>query len=222
MRLLVREVETVIANILPKSFGIIFDGWTFRSEHYVAVFASFCHDGKTHNILIAMAPIIDDEVDDHTASSHVKFLDTILSYYGHIKASIVYIMGDNCSVNCAVADQLKVPMVGCARHRLNLAVNLLLADDDDLLEKLRPVLRQDTRWSSTYAMVEMYFELKEYLDNDDDDELTVFMPTRREEKQLKSILKNLKMFESTSKKLQSTDEITLLDVRDLFVDSTET
>ncbi|GMF33443.1 unnamed protein product [Phytophthora fragariaefolia] len=65
-------------------------------------------------------------------------------------------------------------------------------------------------------MVERYFELKEYLDNDDDDESTVFMPTRREEKQLKSILNNLKMFESTSKKLQSTDEIILLDVRDLF------
>ncbi|GMF33445.1 unnamed protein product [Phytophthora fragariaefolia] len=140
MRLLVREVETVIANILPKSFGTIFDGWTFRSEHYVAVFASFRHDGKTHNILIAMAPIIDDEVDDHTASSHVKFLDTILSYYGHNKASIVYIIGDNCSVNCAVADQLKVPMVGCASHRLNLAVTLRLADDDDLLEKVQKLM----------------------------------------------------------------------------------
>ncbi|POM66721.1 LOW QUALITY PROTEIN: Hypothetical protein PHPALM_17370 [Phytophthora palmivora] len=228
MRLLVCEVETVIASILPKSFEIIFDGWTFRPEHYVAVFASFRHDGKTHNILIAMAPIIDDEVDDHTTSSH--FLDTILSYYGHSKSSIAYIVDDNCPVNCAVADQLKVPTVGCASHRLNLAVNLLLADDDDLLEKiqklmcklknslleaaklrrktlLRPVLRQDTRWSSTYAMVARYFELKEYLDNDDDDdELVVSIPTRREEKQLYSILNNLKI----------ADEITVLDVRDLF------
>ncbi|ETO81822.1 hypothetical protein F444_03935, partial [Phytophthora nicotianae P1976] len=91
MRLLVREVESVIAGILPKSFGIIFDGWTFRSEHYVAVFASFRHDGKMQTILIAMAPIIDNEISDHTASSHVKFLDVILSYYGRSKASIAYI-----------------------------------------------------------------------------------------------------------------------------------
>jgi len=140
MRLLVSEVETIIASILPKSFGIIFDGWSFRSEHYVAVFASFRHDVKAENILIAMAPIVDDEVDDHTASSHVKFLDTILSYYGRSKASIAYIVGDNCSVNGAIANQLQVPMVGCASHRLNLAVNLLLADDDDLLEKVQQLM----------------------------------------------------------------------------------
>ncbi|OWZ08124.1 hypothetical protein PHMEG_00019383 [Phytophthora megakarya] len=205
MRLLVRAVETVIASNHPKSFGIIFDGWTFRSEHYVAVFASFRHDGKVQNILIAMAPIIDDNVDNLTASSHVKFLDTILSYYGRSKASVAYIVGDHCSVNGAVADQLQVPMVGCASHRLNLAVNLLLADDDELLDKvqklmckvknsllvsarlrrktlLHPVLKQDTRWSSTFSMVKRYFELKEFLCDDDDDELAACMPTRREEK----------------------------------------
>jgi hypothetical protein len=65
-------------------------------------------------------------------------------------------------------------------------------------------------------MVKRYFELKEFLDDEDDDELTACMPTRQEEKQLKLILDNLKMFESTSKKLQSEHEITLLDVRDLF------
>ncbi|KUF91796.1 hypothetical protein AM588_10007221 [Phytophthora nicotianae] len=140
MRLLVREVETVIAGILPKLFGIIFDGWTFWSEHYVAVFASFRHVGKMQNILIAMAPIIDDEISDHTASSHVKFLDVILSYYGRSKASIAYIVGDICSVNGAVADQLQVPMVGCASHRLNLAVNLLLAGDDKLLDKIQKLM----------------------------------------------------------------------------------
>ncbi|POM67586.1 Hypothetical protein PHPALM_16385 [Phytophthora palmivora] len=292
MSLLVREVETVIGSILPKSFGIIFDGWTFRSEHYVAVFASFRHDGKAQNILIAMAPIIDDNVDDLTARSQVKFLDTILSYYGRSKANIAYIVGDNCAVkaqniliamapiiddnvddltarsqvkfldtilsyygrskaniayivgdNCAVngavADKLQVPMVGCASHRLNLAVNLLLAVDDDLLNKvqklmckirnsllvsaklrrktrLHPVLNQDTRWSSIFDMVKTYFELKEFLCDDDDGELAACMPTRREEKQLNAILVNLKMFESTSKKLQSADDVTLLEVRDLF------
>ncbi|KUF96014.1 ADP-ribosylation factor 2-B [Phytophthora nicotianae] len=238
-RLLVREVETVIAGILPKSFGIIFDGWTFRPEHCVAVFASFRHDGKMQTIVIAIAPIIDDEISDHTASSNVKILDVILSYYGRSKASIAYIVGDNCSVNGAAADQLQVPMVGCASHRLNLAVNLLLAGDDKLLDKiqklmykvknlllvsaksrrktlLRPVPRQDTRWSSTFAIVNRYFELKEFLSDDDEDELTGFLPTHREEKQLKSILANPMMFESISKRLQSADAVTLLDVRDLF------
>lgn len=191
------------------------------------------------NILVAMAPLVDDEVSDHTARSHVKFLDTILSYYGRSKANIVYIVGDNCSVNGAVADLLQVSMVGCASHRLSLAVNLLLSGDDELITKiqklmykvknsllvsaklrrktlLRPVPKQDTRWSSTFAMVNRYFELKEFISDDIEEELAEFMPARREEKQLKTILNTLKMYESTSKKLQSADDITLLDVRDLF------
>ncbi|ETO99903.1 hypothetical protein F441_22672 [Phytophthora nicotianae CJ01A1] len=81
MRLLVREVETVIAGILPKSFRIISVGWTSRSEHYVAVFASFRHDGKMQNILIAMVPIIDNKISDHTAaatsSSWTSFFPTM-------------------------------------------------------------------------------------------------------------------------------------------------
>lgn len=73
MELLTREVEVVVSNLLPKKFGIIFDGWTFRSEHFVAVFASFLHDNKVENVLITMAPIVDDDVTDHSAKSHVAY-----------------------------------------------------------------------------------------------------------------------------------------------------
>ncbi|KAF4042537.1 hypothetical protein GN244_ATG05246 [Phytophthora infestans] len=62
-------------------------------------------------------------------------------------------------------------------------------------------------------MVNRYFELKELISEYIEEELADFMPTRREEKQLKAILR---MYESTSKTLQSADDITLLDVRDLF------
>ncbi|OWZ02089.1 hypothetical protein PHMEG_00026412 [Phytophthora megakarya] len=95
-------------------------------------------------------------------------------------------------------------------------VCLLKSNDLLFVLLLHPVLKQDTRWFSTFSMVKRYFELKEFLCDDDDDELAACMPTRREEKQLKAILANLKMFESTSKKLQSADDVTLLDVRDLF------
>ncbi|KAE9156296.1 hypothetical protein PF005_g33267, partial [Phytophthora fragariae] len=33
---------------------------------------------------------------------------------------------------------------------------------------LRPVIRQDTRWSSTFCMVHRYFRLLEHLDTTDD------------------------------------------------------
>ncbi|KAG3076567.1 hypothetical protein PI125_g21483 [Phytophthora idaei] len=35
--------------------------------------------------------------------------------------------------------------------------------------KLRPVIRQDTRWGSTFAIVNRYFTLLEFIDTNDDD-----------------------------------------------------
>ncbi|KAE9044027.1 hypothetical protein PR003_g3169 [Phytophthora rubi] len=81
--------------------------------------------------------------------------------------------------------------------------------------KLRPVLRQTTRWSSAFNMLQRYFDLKDTI-NTMDDATAAFMPTRREENKLKGLLEELKAFESSSKKLQSADGLSLLDVRDIF------
>ncbi|KUF85443.1 hypothetical protein AM587_10000113 [Phytophthora nicotianae] len=46
--------------------------------------------------------------------------------------------------------------------------------------------------------------------------MAVLMPIRREESQLETLLDELKAFESSSKKLQSAEGLSLLDVRDIF------
>ncbi|GMF57029.1 unnamed protein product [Phytophthora fragariaefolia] len=74
MGLLTKAVEEIVAAILLEKFGIVFDRSTFRSEHYVAVFAVFAHDGKMEKILLAMPPLVDDEVMVHSAPAHVAFL----------------------------------------------------------------------------------------------------------------------------------------------------
>ncbi|ETK78514.1 hypothetical protein L915_15471 [Phytophthora nicotianae] len=105
-----------------------------------------------------------------------------------------------------------VPLVGCASHRLNRAVQkYLLQHEDDLAAvqalmiklrtltqsaklrlktELQPVIRQDTRWSSTFGMLKRYFQLLEFLDG-------------------------LKDVESVAKALQGRD-VDLLDVRQWF------
>ncbi|KAG6942498.1 hypothetical protein JG688_00018085 [Phytophthora aleatoria] len=80
---------------------------------------------------------------------------------------------------------------------------------------LRPVTRQETRWSSTFAMVERYFKLKPFLDSVDD-ELAVYMSFPLEDKRLCGALNELKYFESVSKKLQDERGLTLAAVRALF------
>ncbi|OWY95672.1 hypothetical protein PHMEG_00034260, partial [Phytophthora megakarya] len=79
---------------------------------------------------------------------------------------------------------------------------------------LMPVLRQDTRWASTFAMLKRYFRLREFL-SADDEELADLLPSRVAHRKLEGVMSDLRCVESVSKMLQS-EGLTLLDARDLF------
>ncbi|POM69793.1 Hypothetical protein PHPALM_13899 [Phytophthora palmivora] len=76
---------------------------------------------------------------------------------------------------------------------------------------LRHVVRQDTRWSSTFLMVHQYFRLLEHIEATDDAVVDV-LPAPASNKRLRALLNDLKKIESVSKALQA-DNATLLDVR---------
>ncbi|POM69761.1 LOW QUALITY PROTEIN: Hypothetical protein PHPALM_13929 [Phytophthora palmivora] len=63
---------------------------------------------------------------------------------------------------------------------------------------LRPVIRQDTRWGSTFAKVNHYFQLLEHLDKNDD-ALKDFSPPAAATRLLCGLLKDLKKVESVAK-----------------------
>ncbi|ETP29559.1 hypothetical protein F442_21330 [Phytophthora nicotianae P10297] len=75
---------------------------------------------------------------------------------------------------------------------------------------LRPVVRQSTRWDSTYKMVKRFFAIKDFVDTSDND-LAELMPTRHEENKLRSLQDDFREFKSASKKLQSDENVTLFD-----------
>uniref|UniRef100_H3H9Q5 Uncharacterized protein n=1 Tax=Phytophthora ramorum TaxID=164328 RepID=H3H9Q5_PHYRM len=79
---------------------------------------------------------------------------------------------------------------------------------------LATVLRQETRWSSTFAMLDRYARLREFL-SDVDEDIAELLPTRDTHRRLETLRDELRDVESISKKLQ-TDGLTLLEVRDLF------
>ncbi|RLO12149.1 hypothetical protein DYB28_011445 [Aphanomyces astaci] len=84
-----------------------------------------------------------------------------------------------------MAGLLNVPLIGCVSHRFNLAVQRMMEEHKNLSDRihcvmlrarsvknrsvlhlltpLAPKLRNDTRWSSTYAMVARFFEIKDHL-----------------------------------------------------------
>ncbi|ETI47087.1 hypothetical protein F443_08620 [Phytophthora nicotianae P1569] len=135
-----RSVERAIAADLPERFGIIFDGWSHASEHFIAVFAWYEVDEAIRCPLLSMAPLVNEETDDLSAATHQAFLRTmLLRDYNKRLEQCVFPVGDNCSVNRRLATLMGVPLVGCASHRLNRAVAAELsehAEDLDLVQTL--------------------------------------------------------------------------------------
>ena len=124
--LLVKKVEKKVANILPEKFGLIFDGWSIDSDHYVAIFACFSRGGERYTPLLAFSPLLDEEKLD--AKSHVDFIKATLQIYEKSTTNVIFLVADNENTNNKISDILSVSLIGCASHRLNLAVNLVLAD----------------------------------------------------------------------------------------------
>ena len=127
--------------------------------------------------------------------------------------------------------------MGCASHKLNLAVKNHLRSMEPILKKLDwlmsklstlkqsaklrrrtsllPVKRNVTRWSSTFSMVERYNQIADHLDSRDS-EISNFIPTYAEERALRATLEDLKVFESVSLELQKST-LDLLAARKLFL-----
>eukprot|EP00644_Phytophthora_capsici_P002574 jgi/Phyca11/105692/e_gw1.11.241.1 len=147
----------------------------------------------------------------------------------------LFIVGDNCAVNKRLATLLGVPLVGCASHRLNLALQSMLGDHaSDLAQvkelmlklktlnlsaqlrfktHLRPVISQYTRWGLTFSMVHLYLEILDVIKDIDD--VQDQLPSPATNRRLRDLLEDLKKFESVSYELQS-DKGTLEDARMYF------
>ncbi|ETL94104.1 hypothetical protein L917_07878 [Phytophthora nicotianae] len=206
MEAVTKAVEKAIGDEMSENFGLVLDGWT----HAPAFVAGPC----------------DEQPQQLNAESHLTAIKRFLPFF----------VGDNCAVNKRVSDLLGVPLVGCSSHRLNLAVRDFLEPSEDDLEgvqqlmrklrtlkqaanlrtrtPLRAVLRQDTRWSSTFSMLKRYFRIREFI-SADDDELADYLPSRTAHRKLAALLSSLEDLESVSKRLQI-NGLTLLDALYLF------
>lgn len=99
--------------------------------------------------------------------------------------NVVALIGDNVNTKRAFARRVGPDFVGCDSHRFNLAAKDILVSYEDIVEKvhrlmkkmsfqipaaklrklthLRPKLRNDTRWSSTYVMLQRYIQVHEII-----------------------------------------------------------
>lgn len=177
---LAAKIKQDIAAKLKKPIGIMMDGWTQHGTHYCGVYALV---PNCDPILIAFSPFEDESSFD--ADSHVSFLKDTMEQYNKTANDIDFLVCDSASVNISVSKKLKVPMVGCFAHRLNLAFKKHLNDNEEQSEvikkvaglmvqlrqlkdrgqvkkltSLKPLIDCPTRWSSTVKMLKRYVELK--------------------------------------------------------------
>ncbi|DAZ96916.1 TPA: hypothetical protein N0F65_008927, partial [Lagenidium giganteum] len=150
------EVETV---------GLMLDGWTSHGER--------CER------LLAISPMNDGQ----SADAHAAYISQVMCFYGQSTAMVRLIVADNCATNQCLATKMKIPLIGCASHQYNLAVNRYLSGyktQIDLIQHLmiqfrhtnnaaelvkaaplRPVKSNATRWSSVYQMLKRYVEIRD-------------------------------------------------------------
>ncbi|KAG3113035.1 hypothetical protein PI125_g7684 [Phytophthora idaei] len=143
MEALTKAVETTIGEEMPDDFGLIIDGWTHGTEHYLAVYGCYeATDGRPKHPLLSLAPVM-DEPDNHlNADGHMMAISRFPPFFGKSLDDCRFLVGDNCPVNKRLANFLRVPLIGCASHRLNLAVREYLEPYESSLEEVQRLMRK--------------------------------------------------------------------------------
>ena len=133
-------VEQKLAKMLPDKISLVLDGCSSYSNHYTAIYATYpTQNAVEYEIkLSTLSPLNDESTLD--ANEHIEFITFILDVYGKDMSNDWAMIRDNISVNKSVSTKLNMSLIGCASHRLNLAVKDLLHLDEPLLNKLNRLI----------------------------------------------------------------------------------
>jgi hypothetical protein len=110
-------VQDKIAEELPETFGLIFDGWTMDREHYIGIFATWTKStgAIVKRLLCCGVQDLPDEAlgedaEDFgfTAEDIGDYVLDVLQKYNKSYENIEFISGDNASVNQRLCDLIKV------------------------------------------------------------------------------------------------------------------
>ena len=213
-----------VEQTLATDFALFFDGWSAsNSTHYIGVFASFLHKKKYQEVLLACAPLLDEQKQD--ATSHVEFLTETLRLYKKDWSNVVCVVADHASVNPKICKLVGVPFVGCTAHRFNLVVRDYIDAAEGLREALdtldllmtglrklkvsaklrtlttlRPLSSSKTRWLGYHLLLERYFALEKVLCAME--EARYLLPGPEERRCLEKASKDFSKFASITTSLQ--------------------
>ncbi|KAE9014845.1 hypothetical protein PF011_g7883 [Phytophthora fragariae] len=239
---IMKKVEIFTRAHLPHSFGLVFNGWTMAGIHIVGRFAVFPPTDAIPccRVLLAFSPLEDES--DRSAQSLSDFLADTLSEFERPWSCVLFVSGENCSVNLYIGDHGVIPFIGCASHRYNHAVQLFLEEQSTLISRanklmlkastvkgraclakvtgMHPKFKNETRWSRTMKMLKRCDELIPALRQISTKDavkcgVDKMMLTAAEVVNLSKLLEDLVKLDSVTVELQS-ESLTMLKVRKRF------
>lgn len=217
------SVETKISEKLPDSFALVFDIWSHGTTRYVVSFPSCVQENAScrEDALFELLPLENEA--DTGAFEHKNLLEFVLSVYNKGICNAVALIGDNVSTTKSLSFLCGCRFVGCASHRVNLAVkdiwdgNSDLIDDIDMImpklrplipaarmrqfSSLKPLVNSLTMWGSTLTMRERYIKLKEFIPKLEIDKISLRLPSNADEISIGHLMAILQDFESVFRSL---------------------
>jgi hypothetical protein len=144
------EVKEAITKELPSKFTLVYDGWTEHEDahHYISVAAAYLKaiDGKevpTQTMLsMEPLPMLVEGMQGMAgmpARDHLDHIEKVLESYGMAIGNVVCLVANKSSVTQSMVRILNIPLIGCASHKFNLAVQQWITEQAQLTPILQKV-----------------------------------------------------------------------------------
>ena len=195
-------VEGIVTDFLPQKFVVQFDAWTCGSRHYFASIACFWKDCQYKERLLGISPLEDET--SLCAENNAATLKAHLETHHRLPSDIIALVGDHAAVNGCISNKIKCPIIGCASHRFNLAVDCWLEKNPRYMEiielvwevmkkartlKVAAKLRDleclaavdyiKTRWSSKWVILNRYLKIENRMKSISDLEDMMFSGSKK-------------------------------------------
>ncbi|KAJ0390995.1 hypothetical protein ATCC90586_010423 [Pythium insidiosum] len=145
------KVGASISAEIGSSLGLMLDGWTSHSIHFLGLFVVAMDGDDRRQRLLALSPMEEGQ----GADAHAAYIETILRLYNKTPDMARFLVGDNCSTNQCLATKMDVPRIGCASHRFNLAVSRFLEDYSDLISQAQNLMISLRHVNNTAALAKI-------------------------------------------------------------------
>lgn len=199
MDLLTSWVENKVARCLPASIALTFDGWSSVITHFIYVLAQFPLRNLDAFNRILLGVSSSEKKSRIDALSHRKCLEFVLSVFWKSLRNVMFFIENNCNRNKAAGNLFSEPLTGRHSYRFNVALqnilqkyteivnsvyellaelwNLVTAINTQALTAYRPIVMDQTKWSSEYAMMRWYQFLSPFLSHINIQDVIVLLPS---------------------------------------------